>query len=301
MRLALLFSGQGQQSSAHLDHLKAHADTSLVKALASALGPVWQSAEGVDLSANVIAQPLIFGYQLAWWRRLQEHVPVPVCAAGYSLGEMAACASAGVFSAEEGVGLCVERARLMDAATLAPMIMLAVLGLGEPLVAKTAAAHGLAIAIRNAAMHFVVTGPVDAIHAAMADFDKAGATRLTLLAVKTPSHTHFLVSAAEAFEARLRVHQSGALSFPVISAVSGRASHTRGDVVQALAQQISTMLQWDRTMETVQEMRPDVVLEVGPGNALSRMLAECAPDIPARSVADFRSVEGVLVWLSRYT
>lgn len=300
MRLALLFSGQGQQSPAHLDYLRTHADAALATALVSALGPVWNSAAGVDLSANLIAQPLIFGYQQAWWRSLQADLPTPVCAAGYSLGEMAACASAGVFTAEDGIGLCVERARLMDAATREPMAMLAVLGLSEAAIATTAAAHGLATAIRNAATHFVVTGPVAAVHAAMADFDKAGATRLTLLAVKTPSHTHFLASAAQAFEARLGVHQVGSLSFPVISAVSGRASHACREAVQALAQQLSTMLQWDRAMEAVLEMQPDAVLEIGPGNALSRMLAELAPDMPVRSVADFRSREGVLAWVDRY-
>ena len=37
-------------------------------------------------------------------------------------------------------------------------------------------------------------------------------------------------------------------------------------------------------------------LELGPGNALARMAAELVPDARARSVADFRSLDGVLRW-----
>lgn len=300
MRLALLFSGQGQQTDAHLAQLKALADPSLAAALEFTLGPVWRSPAGIDLSANVIAQPLIFGYQLAWWRSLESDLPRPVCAAGYSLGEMAACAAAGLFAAEEGVALCAERARLMDASTPQAVTMLAVLGLNETTVSRVADKHELAIAIRNSASHFVVTGAVDAVHAAMADFEQNGATKLTLLAVKTPSHTRFLDGAAQAFAERLRSYQTGYLSFPVISAVSGRSDSARSGATKALARQLSTMLQWDLAMESLLEMRPDVVLEIGPGNALSRMLVEVAPDMPVRSVSDFRGREGVLTWLAKF-
>ena len=67
-----------------------------------------------NLVKNRIVQPLIFAQQMTLWRQLQAESPRPICAAGYLLGEIAACSAAGAFSAVEGLRLCVERARLMD-------------------------------------------------------------------------------------------------------------------------------------------------------------------------------------------
>jgi [acyl-carrier-protein] S-malonyltransferase len=42
-----------------------------------------------------------------------------------------------------------------------------------------------------------------------------------------------------------------------------------------------------------------VALELGPGAALSRMLQNRQPHINTRSVADFRSLDGIRKWLDR--
>ena len=42
-----------------------------------------------------------------------------------------------------------------------------------------------------------------------------------------------------------------------------------------------------------------IALELGPGAALSRMLRGRHPQIACRSVAEFRSIDGVLKWLER--
>jgi [acyl-carrier-protein] S-malonyltransferase len=42
-----------------------------------------------------------------------------------------------------------------------------------------------------------------------------------------------------------------------------------------------------------------VALELGPGSALARMLQARHPQIACRSVADFRSLDGIISWLGR--
>lgn len=312
MRLALLFSGQGQQTQEHLSFLREHADIEMSAALAESLKNVWTASPQPPptlnttfltdnvLSANVIAQPLIFGFEMTWWAELMPHLPQPVCAAGYSLGEMAACSAAGLFTSNEGVALCHERARLMDSNTSGAVTMLAVLGISEENVASIASQHGLAIAICNSPTHFVVTGAETAIEKSAACFEAAGATKLNPIAVRTPSHTHFLKSASDAFTINLVPYAQRHLSFPVISAVTGKMAFTGKDAAKALATQISSMLHWGDALETVTEMQPDVVLEIGPGNALSKMFEDFAPSIPVRSVCDFKSTQGVLGWLGRF-
>jgi len=53
-------------------------------------------------------------------------------------------------------------------------------------------------------------------------------------------------------------------------------------------------------MHSLVEIRPDVVLEIGPGNALSKMFMEIAPEIPVRSVCDFKKMDGVVAWVFRF-
>jgi len=302
MRLAILFSGQGQQTPEHLSFLRENSGRDVSREMAKALGGVWnESCEpSMDLSINVIAQPLIFGFEMVWWEKLMPYLPTPVCAAGYSLGEMAACSAAGLFADKVGIALCHERASLMDLNTTYPVAMLAVLGIGLDKVAAISAQYDLAIAIQNSPTHFVVTGAEGSVQEAVSAFEAAGATKLTPIAVKTPSHTHFLKAASTSFAASLLPYVQGNLVFPVISAVTGKMSCSAKDAATALAAQISSMLHWDDALETLVEMRPDAVLEIGPGNALSKMLSDFAPSIPVRSVCDFKSAQGVLAWLNRF-
>jgi [acyl-carrier-protein] S-malonyltransferase len=298
MRLAILFSGQGGQRPEHWQQA-AGAPGPLGAALRRLLPELAERAGDPEMLArNRVAQPLIFAQQMLLWQELQGQLPRPICAAGYSLGELAACAAAGVFDAEQGLALAAERARLMDAAASGEQGMLAVLGLDEALVAERAAVAGLAVAIRNAPRHLVVAGPQAGIQAAAADFEAAGASRLVHLAVRTPSHTAVLAAAAAGFRHCLDGLPDRRLAFPVLSAIDATPARSSAVAIAALARQICTPLDWAACLQAVLEMQPDAVLEIGPGNALVRLFGELAPHIPARASDDFRSPAGIVRWLA---
>jgi len=300
MRLALLFSGQGGQRPEHWQQVQAGVTGELRQALQRALPGMADANAAVDpekLAKNSIAQPLIFAQQMLLWAKLQPRVPCPVCAAGYSLGEMAACSAAGLFSTAAGLELCVERARLMDGAVSGEQGMLAVLGLDDARVAQLAADAGLAVAIRNAPQHLVVAGPRAGISAVAAKFEAAGASRLVHLAVQTPSHTPLLASAAADFKKCLDLLPDSRPAFPVLSAIDATPARSGRAALDALARQICSPLDWAACLQTVVEMQPDAVLEIGPGNALTRLFSELAPGIPARACDDFRTVDGIVAWV----
>ena len=300
MRVALLFSGQGGQRPEHWQQVQAGVAGELGAVLARVLPGIADPAAAVDpekLAKNSVAQPLIFAQQMLLWGQLQAHLPRPVCAAGYSLGEMAACSAAGAFTVVEGVALCAERAAAMDGAAAGEHGMLAVLGLDETLVAALAEESGLAVAIRNAPRHVVVAGPRTGIAAVAGKFEAAGASRLVHLAVRTPSHTPMLRAATVDFKKRLDLLPDQRLSFPVLSAIDATAARTARPALDALARQICTPLDWAACLQAVVEMQPDAVLEIGPGNALTRLFGELAPGIPARASDDFRSIDGIVAWV----
>lgn len=300
MRLALLFSGQGGQGPAHWQQVRAGLAGPLRDALLAALPGIAEDGAAPapeTLARNAIAQPLIFTQQMLLWEQLREKLPRPICVAGYSLGEMAACCVAGVFPAASGLALTVERARLMDSAVSGEHGMLAVLGLDDARVETLAAEAGLAVAIRNAPRHLVVAGPRACIAAAAVQFAAAGASRLVHLAVRTPSHTPLLAKAAAAFGDCLAALPDGRLAVPVLSAIDATPARSVAAAGAALARQICTRLDWAACEQAIVELQPDVVLEIGPGNALTRLFNEFAPEIPARASDDFRSLDGILAWL----
>jgi [acyl-carrier-protein] S-malonyltransferase len=299
MRLALLFSGQGGQRAEHWQWVCDQAPPAWLAALATA-GLTLATVDPGNLAKNRIAQPLIFTQQMLLWQQLASHLPNPVAAAGYSLGEMAACCAAGAFAAKDGIALCATRAGLMDASAPGASGMLAVLGLDDPQVDAIAAACGVAVAIRNAPRHRVVAGPADGIALAATRFEAAGASRLVHLSVQTPSHTALLAPASMAFAKVLAAIPDGRMAFPVFSAVDASLNRRVKPALDALARQIGSPLDWAACMEAMAEMRPDAVLEIGPGNALARLFAEVAPTIPVRASDDFRSIDGILDWLGRH-
>jgi [acyl-carrier-protein] S-malonyltransferase len=300
MRLALLFSGQGGQRPEHWQQVRERAPVAWRPLLHQLLPELMADDAAVEpekLAENRLAQPLIFAQQMMLWAALRDKLPRPICAVGYSLGEMAAGCAAGAFSPTHGLALCGERARLMDQAAPGASGMLAVLGLDDVLVSALAGELGLAVAIRNAPRHLVLAGPQPAIEAAEARFSAAGASRLVRLAVHTPSHTACLAAAADAFARQLAALPDGRLVFPVFSAIDARPARTARQALTALARQLCTPLDWASCQQTVLEMQPDAVLEIGPGNALARLFGELAPAIPVRACDDFRSVDGILAWL----
>ena len=299
MRLAILFSGQGHQQPEHLLRLRAEAAPELQAALAETIPSVWavEPIRPEELQANRMAQPLIFALELDLWRRLQPGLPRPVCAAGYSLGEMAACGAAGAFTAAAGVALCARRAEVMDGCVDVPSGLLAVLGLRAPAIEAMARACGLFLAIRNGPDHFVLGGAHPGLDRAEALAEAGGAQRIVRLAVNTPSHTPLLAAAEPQFAVCLEPHRTGRLAFPVLSALDGRPLRTGPEAMDALARQLCTPLDWEACLGAVLEMQPTAVLELGPGNALARMWTERETGVPVRAADEFRSLAGILDWV----
>jgi [acyl-carrier-protein] S-malonyltransferase len=301
MRLALLFSGQGDQQPSHFERLQIEATPEISAVLARVIPQAW-SADKIsiaELQVNRIAQPFIFAHQTNLWTQLPAALSAPVCVAGYSVGEVAACCAAGCFSFEQGIDLAAQRAAYMDACVSSQSGMLAVRGLTAEACEAIALRCGVEISIRNATAHFVFGGDASKLEEAAHVAESMGAARVRTLGVTTPSHTSYLADARARFSKRLEPFRTGPLRVPVVSAVDGKISRTAAEAADRLAMQISTRMDWAACLDAVLEMQPEMVLEIGPGRALARMWDERQTGIPARAADDFRSVQGILEWLLR--
>jgi [acyl-carrier-protein] S-malonyltransferase len=124
---------------------------------------------------------------------------------------------------------------------------------------------------------------------------EAGAN-YTALPINIASHTRLLAAAFAPLRELFDAH-AGAPALPLLAGISGEIVHGRDQAADLLARQAIETIRWTDCLDAILEARIDVVLELGPGNALARMLRERHPHIPCRSLADFRSVKGVLAWV----
>lgn len=290
-RLMIMCSGQGGQHAAMFDLALTDPDGAALLAQANA------RADPAEMYQNAVAQPAIVAGALALWAALRGRIAAPAMAAGYSIGEVAAWAVAGALSAPDAIALSRIRASAMDAAACAtqPQVLVAVSGVP---VQRVAASTGFELSIVNGYDACIAGG----LEADLARFEVAVAReggKVQRLPVAVASHTSLMGPAVATFAATLREHHFSAPRCPVLSGIRAVAVREPDAAIQDLSLQLGQTIRWSECMDVAAEAGIDVVLELGPGAALARMMQARHPHITCRSVADFRSIDGVVGWVSR--
>ena len=120
--------------------------------------------------------------------------------------------------------------------------------------------------------------------------------RVTRLCVGVASHTRWMQRAAEEV-AEVLARETLRRPHTILFANAAGRVHDAERAGAALAAQIANTVRWGDCMEDIHSRRPDCVLEVGPGQALTRMWNQRFPDVPARSCDDFRSALAIREWI----
>ncbi|WP_440639157.1 ACP S-malonyltransferase [Bradyrhizobium sp. PUT101] len=307
MTLAILCSGQGRQhrdmfaltgGAPEAAHLFAHA-----AALLGGRDPRDFVRDEADeaLHRNRGGQILCTLHPLAAACALADVIPRGVIIAGYSVGEVAAWGVGGLFDATATLDLVVRRAEAMDAATRAGDGLIFVRGPSRDEVDRLCERHGTAVAIVNPGDAFVVGGGREALGEFARDA-RAMHARIVALPVEVASHTERLAVASAVFRETLR---EASVIFPprsgarILSGIDAAPVVSRETGLDKLAAQISQTVQWADCLQACVEAGATGFLELGPGHALSGMVADIAPGLPAHALDDFRSLEGVRTWLTR--
>jgi [acyl-carrier-protein] S-malonyltransferase len=303
-RLAILCPGQGGQRPAMFDLARSAAAT-FARAegwLRGAEGPVAQSplpellAHPSAMFDNRCAQPLVVAATLAVWALLADRLPRPALVAGYSVGEVSAYAVAGALPIEKAVAVAAQRADIMSeaAAKRGAQGMAALSGIPPGAARALMRETGCEPAIDTPAA-LIAGGLRENLEKLEALVVRAGAS-CKPLPINIASHTSLLADAVGPLRELLRSYAASP-TLPLIAGVSAETVHDGEEAAELLASQTARMIRWSECLDTIAEARIDVALELGPGNALSRMLRERHPGIACRSVADFRSVNGVAAWV----
>jgi [acyl-carrier-protein] S-malonyltransferase len=307
MTLAILCSGQGAQHAGMFALTGAcPAAQALFADAATLLGHdprSWvSSVEAAALHSNRTAQLLCVLQALCAAAALEDALPRQRCIAGYSVGEMAAWGVAGLFAPRDALALTAARAEAMDAARRGAQGMLFIRGLSRAVIESLLAEQDAAVAIVNPGNAFVVAGTQAALQSVAAAAEHQGAARVVPVGVEVASHSPLMREASAVFGAQLAhvaVAVTPAPGTRLFSGIDGAVVLNGPAAVGKLASQLSQPVQWAACLEACVEAGADTFLELGPGRALAEMAASAHPRIDARSVDEFKSLEGVRAWLAR--
>ena len=308
MTLAVLCSGQGQQQSnmfaltgeaPQAANLFAHAAT-----LLGGRDPreIVRTDTGDTLHQSRVGQILCTLQALAAAATLRDTWPRKLIVAGYSVGEVAAWSVAGLMDATMTLDLVAQRANAMDAFSRPGDGLLFVRGLSYGAVEDLCNRHDAAIAIVNPDDAYVLGGAGVALEVIAEVAKRMGAARIVRLAVKVASHTARLAAASSEFRKILDqtpTKLSLAPNVRLFSGIDGSAVINISAGLDKLAKQISQRVEWSHCLEGCVEAGASAFFELGPGRALNEMAAGAYPEIPARSLDDFRTLQGARAWLSR--
>ncbi len=222
---------------------------------------------------------------------------IPKIVAGHSLGEYSALVASGVLMFRDALRLVNARAQLMaQAGEEHDGSMAAILGMDveqlEHICQKVDGVVG--IANYNCPGQLVISGGVDAVDDVITLASaEIGARRCRALPVSGAFHSPLMSSAQEKFQDVLETVVVHPPQIDIVMNVTGETVTDLKDIKELLFQQITKPVQWEKTLNTIENQGIMDFIEVGPGKVLSSLVKRTLPESSTYNVDDVESLSHV--------
>jgi [acyl-carrier-protein] S-malonyltransferase len=301
--IVFLFSGQGAQkvgmgkdfaeASATAREMAAKAD----EVLGFPISKIMFEGPDEELTKTSRCQPALYLHGLMALALIRERLPnlTPVAAAGLSLGEFTAHASAGTFSFEDGLKIVGKRGAFMEEACLATEgSMAALIGGEEEQVHALAAAADVDVANFNAPGQIVLSGTVAGIDDAVAKAKEFGIRRAIKLNVAGAYHSRLMQSAQNKLSVELAALSFQKPTIPVICNYAATAVSEAAEIRSMLEKQVTGSVRWTASIQALIAMGHRNFLELGPGKVIAGLVSKIDKDAVVHSVEDLASLEAAV-------
>jgi [acyl-carrier-protein] S-malonyltransferase len=269
----------------------------------------WSTVSGLDLARlgttataeeitdTAVTQPLVVAATLLAHQELTRRGVLAdagddLLVAGHSVGEIAACAIAGVISADDAVALAATRgAEMAKACADEPTGMSAVLGGDEAEVLARLEQLDLVPANRNAAGQIVAAGRLSALDK-LAE-DPPAKARVRALGVAGAFHTEFMASALDGYAAAVEDVATAEPTAVLLSNRDGQPVSSAADAMEKLVAQLTRPVRWDLCSETLRQRNVKAIVEFPPAGALSGIAKRELRGVPTHAVKAPADLDGL--------
>jgi [acyl-carrier-protein] S-malonyltransferase len=241
-----------------------------------------------ELTLTKNAQPAILLHSVAVLAVLNARGVQPAVVAGHSLGEFSALVAAGFFKPLDALRIVRRRGELMyEAGVKRPGTMAAVIGLDEAGVEACVAEAGgvVVVANYNSPAQFAISGDVDAVERACEVCKARGAKRALKLSVSGAFHSPLMEPVVEEFRDFLKSFPTGDLRVPWVANVTGDGVTESERVLDLLALQLKSAVQWTRSMRAFAALHAGTHYEVGPGTVLAGLMKRIVDGVEVVSLS----------------
>lgn len=305
--IALLAPGQGSQSSGMLEPwLKLDGARERVATWSQQTGldllRLGTTADAEEIKDTAVTQPLVVALSLLVGEELARRVELPAQApvTGHSVGELAAAALAGVFTADDAVTFAAARGRAMARACAAePTGMAAVLGGDPDEVLAALQRHGLEPANRNAAGQVVAAGRAEALDALAQD--PPGRARVGRLPVAGAFHTRFMAPAEGALAEHAERLTPADPARPLLSNADGEVVSAGDEMLRRLVAQVTKPVRWDLCMATLNARGISAAVELPPAGTLSGLVRRELKGTATLALHEPADLDGVTEMVTEHT
>lgn len=299
-----MFAGQGYHNSDLFD---------LFQSERTALDQLHEFADSAhfDFQKNIkeiinpgFSQLIIGAYQLTLFLTLSELLTNhQVEFAGYSFGEV----SAFLLSTKANSDLAFEvinyRTQLMTSllnhTENNKYDLMSIKGTFElDAIEALCATHHCGIAIINSDNHLIIGGRIPDLDDLKNQLTEHQVDHIKFLSIHLPSHTPFYLPQANKFSQFLKskFNDNVTLTNPIISPRSLKKIYNAQDEMSLLDTELYSTLNWQATCHLIAEYGYDLIIDLGPGTAMTAFLKNISIDEQKTrllTVANFKSICGI--------
>jgi len=256
-----------------------------------------------ELSQTRNTQPAMVAFAIGITKLLKSAGIIADYSCGLSLGEYSSLYEAGVLSEKDVLRLVAKRGKYMENASRGRDVkMAAILGLDRDTVEEccknvTETFGGEKIvqaANYNCPGQIVISGDAVAVDKASADLKSAGAKRILPLNVSGPFHTSLMKPAGEALAQDFKETEFGKMQTKVVFNCLGREKDDCETIETLLEKQVQSAVYLEDSIRYMEKQGVDTIIEIGPGNAISKFVKKTAPNVRVMSIDSVEDYENVV-------
>jgi [acyl-carrier-protein] S-malonyltransferase len=252
--------------------------------------------EALDLTLNT--QVAVLALDMAVYEIFAgSYGGVPLVITGHSLGEYGALYAAGAIALEEIIPLVWVRAKYhQEAVPPGDGAMAAIIGLKQEAIARICEdicrqGGNVSVSIINTSDQIVISGYTGSVDEAMAKAVDRGARKAVKLAISAPCHCNLMEGAAAKLRQDLDQIHFRDCRVPVIPNCDPAVFHDRATTKELLIRQLTNPVKWQETIEKMEAMGIDTLVELGPKRVLGGLVRRISDRIRLLHVEDLPSLQ----------